>query len=81
MKRGIKNKGIDIALSDDDTEAILARILGNGKVSIAGLGEFKVIEIKSRTLYHNMAKKEITTTGYKKLKFTPSKIIKNLIND
>lgn len=81
MKRGKKNKGIDIALSDDDTEAILAHIKEKGTVTIAVLGTFAITNIKPRTLYHNTAKKKITTAGYNKLKYTPSKVIKNLINE
>lgn len=80
MKVGRKTKGTDMALPDSDVTAITRFIRKNGKVNIGGLGTFEVIKIKPRTLYHNTAKKTITTKGHNKLKYTPALTLKSFIN-
>lgn len=80
MKRGRKIAGIDMALPDGDTHVIMGILKDKGEISIGGLGKFQIVNIKSRTLYHNTAKKKIKTKSYNKLKYTPSKLLKAHIN-
>ena len=80
MKIGRKIKGVDIALPDSDVSAITRRLKKDGRVCIGGVGSFEVIRIKPRTLYHNTAKKVITTKGHNKIKYTPAKTLKVLVN-
>jgi nucleoid DNA-binding protein len=80
MKRGRKTGGIDMALPDGDVTVFIKYIRKNGKVIVGGLGSFEVVEIKPRTLYHNTAKRILTTKKYRKIKFTPSKVLKSIVN-
>lgn len=80
MKLGRKPKNIDFSLGDAELLIVMRAIGKKGSVSIAGLGLFEIVEIKPRKLYHNTGKRVITTKAYKKLKYTPSKTIKSLIN-
>lgn len=81
MKAGRKIKNIDIYLQDTDTRAILVNLKKKGSVTINGLGTFKIVFIKPRTLYHNTAKKIITTAGHYKLKYTPTNTLKFFVNE
>lgn len=82
MKVGRKEKGVDVdmRLTDSDTNTVINHIRNKGKIIIGGLGTFEVIRIKPKTMYHNTAKKTITTKGHNKLKYTPTSILKTLIN-
>lgn len=80
MKIGRKIKGVDIPLSDSDISVISKKLKKDGKVVVGGVGSFEVIKIKPRTLYHNTAKKVITTKGHNKIKYTPAKTLKVLVN-
>lgn len=80
MKRGRKPTDTDFSLSDNEINNIFKYLKKEGRVSIGGLGVFEIIKIKPRTLYHNTAKKEITTKGHLKLKYTPTRTLKSYIN-
>jgi len=71
---------IDMILPGQSVAAIARHIDKKGKVNIGGLGVFEIVDIAPKKLYHNMAKKKITTKGYKKLKYTPASTIKSFIN-
>ena len=79
MKRGRKENGIDMAIPDGDTTVFLKLLKKKGKVVVGGLGTFEIVKIKPRTLYHNTAKRELTTKAYNKVKYTPTKVLKSLI--
>lgn len=80
MKRGRKIEGIDMTLTDSDTTAFFNTLKEKGSVTVGGIGTFSVVTIKPRTLYHNTAKRTITTEPYNKLKYTPTKMLKTYIN-
>ena len=80
MKRGRKQNGIDMALPDGDATVFMKVLKKKGKVAVGGLGVFEIVRIKPRTLYHNTAKRELTTKAYNKIKYTPSKLLKSHVN-
>lgn len=81
MKRGRKQIGIDMALPDTDATTFLKTLKKNGVVNVGGLGLFEIVTMKPRTMYHNTAKRELTTRPYCKVRFTPIGIIKAVVNE
>jgi nucleoid DNA-binding protein len=81
MKRGKKQLGIDMSLTDTDAVAFLKTLKRNGTVNVGGLGLFEVVKMKPRTMYHNTARRELTTKTYCKIRFTPTGIIKTVVNE
>ena len=81
MKRGRKQTGIDMALPDKDSAIFMKLLKSNKAVNVGGLGLFEVVLVKSRTMYHNTAKRELTTKPYYKVRFKPIGIINTVINE
>lgn len=81
MKRGRKQVGIDMSLTDADSAVFLKLLKKNKAVNVGGLGLFEVVLMKPRTMYHNTAKRELTTRPYCKVRFKPIGIISTVINE
>jgi len=54
----------------------LLMLLQGGKVEVKDFGVFQLVSIPPKKMYHNRSKKVITVQGYKRLKFTQSKALK-----
>lgn len=61
----------------DDIADNLAKV---GKVKATGLGKFKVVSMKARKAYNIAKGKSVLRKSYKKIKFTPTKKLRDLIN-
>ena len=57
----------------------LFNMLGKGPVEVAGFGLFSIVYIPEKTLYHNFSKRMRTLPAYHKVKFTQSKLLKEII--
>lgn len=69
---------IDVAFNPELMERFVDTLLEKKKVTVAGLGNFVIVPIKSRYLYHNFSDRNIRTSKSVKIRFVPIDSLKKL---
>lgn len=63
-----------------ELKKVISSLKRGDTVIVSDFGTFSVSKIKSRSLFHNTGKRQITTKAYNRIKFTAIDNVRDLLN-